>query len=248
MGNDLADFLNEALRPLTTLDPTDYVTKTDEQACSAEANTYTTEIDNKTRDLYKNWNPSGIYKTTELEAVYKTTQAMMDGAIKVLDAARAEPLAQGDRDALMMARTNIELRKSISTIQGRDGDAMKWWNAITTAKQKGIEYIDAPGFKRWVINSMTDASQGIFAVKYVLCMRPWFVNAMNVFMTIFNAAYAIARAIVGTTIDFVKSVGKTMLSIPDLLSTAVTIGKWGVIAGVAYYFYKGEHKKLLGKF
>lgn len=245
MSGDLHDLLESIdFGRLFTPNPVDKVTK--ETACFAEGNQFTSEIDNKTRELNRNWNPE-IITTKEFEGVYMATQAMMSQAIRVLDTARAEPLAQGDRDALMMARTNIELRMSIATIQGRDGDAMKWWNALRTAKAQGIGYIDAPGFKRWVVNSMIDASQGIFAVKYVLCMRPWFVNVMNVFMAIFNACYAVARAAVGVSIDIVKAAGKAVLSIPDLLTTVIKVGKWGVLAGAVYFFYKGEHKKLLGK-
>lgn len=210
-----------------------------DMACFDDANNAVAVMDANRTDLVKNWQPSGIYTVQQLDAIIQSVFAMLTNATATVDKGMAEPLAEGDRDALNMVRTNARLRMG--------GDGMKFVTASRDAKARGVTLIDAPGLKRWIVGSMLDASQCIFAVHYVLCKRPWFVGALQGFMAVFNAVYSVARSIVGVAIDVAKAAGGAILYVPDAISTAIKVAKWGVIGGIAYLLYKGEHKKLLAK-
>lgn len=245
------DTVDEVLQQASSTNPelAGWLRKTDPDVsrdleCLAAANTgaYVRQMDANRTDLVKHWQPSGLYTVEQVSAIINSTFAMLQYCIKYVDKAMNEPLAQGDRDALQMMRTNAQIR------MGGAKDGMKWVNAKNAAIQQGVTLIDAPGLKRWVTASMLDASQCIVGVDYVLCKRPWFVGAMAGFMAIFNAVYSVCRAIVGVAIDVAKAAGQAILYVPDALATALKVGKWSVIGGLAYFFYKGEHHKLLARF
>lgn len=210
-----------------------------DRACLASANQAVANMDNAVYDLAGNWNPSGIYTLQQLDAIIGSVFAMITNATQTVDKAIAEPMAQGDRDALIMNRTRARNRVGV--------DGIKFVNASRDAKAKGIELIDAPGLKRWIMGSMRDAAECIVGVQYVMCARPWFVGALQGFMAVFNAVYSVARAIVGVAYDVAKAAGMAVLSVPDMISTGIKVAKWSVIGGIAYLLYKGEHKKLLAK-
>jgi len=240
MGNIVDDIIQQDPTLSQWLNKHDVDVQGDLQ-CLADANRAVAAMDQNRNDLVKNWKPSGLYTTQQIDAIINSTFQMLKSAIATVDKAMSEPLAQGDRDALQMVRTNAQLKMGGAT------EGMRWVTAKNEALAKGIELIDAPGLKRWITSSMMDASQCIVGVHYVLCKRPWFVGALQGFMAVFNACYAVARAIVGVAIDVAKAAGNAILYIPDALSTALKIGKWGVLAGLGYFFYKGEHKKLLAR-
>lgn len=207
---------------------------TEDMQCLNAANALVGQMDAQTNDLVKTWNPSGIYTVAQLDAVVNATLSVLRDATKHMDKAAGEPLAQGDRDALQMVRSDVQRKMS---------EALKFVDASKQAKQQGVTHIDAPGLKRWVVYSMNAASNGIVAINYVLCKRPWFVGALAGFMAVFNAAYAVAKSIVGVAVDVVK----TVISVPDHIGTAIKVAKYGVLAGVAYWIYTGGHKGLLGR-
>lgn len=203
-------------------------------ACLDAANTFVGQMDAQTNDLQKNWIPTGIYTIAQVDTIVNATLSMMRDATKRMDQAEGEPLAQGDRDALRMVRADIQRKMT---------ESLKFVDAMKAARAQGVEYIDAPGLKRWVVYSMNAASNGIVAIYYVLCKRPWFVGALAGFMAVFNAVYAVAKTIVGVAAAIVK----TVIRVPDHIGTAIKVAKWGVLAGVAYWVYTGGHKNLLSR-
>jgi hypothetical protein len=192
-------------------------------------------MDAKVLDLAKNWNPTGFYTTSQVEQLVKMTHAMLSNAASVVEKQILSFDARGNKDALKIVLADIHRKMSEATVFTR---------ARGQAEAAGIATIDAPGLKRWVTNSMADASGGIAGAAFVACMQPWWLGALATFMTFFNTVWAIAKTIVGVAVDLVREVVK----VPDMISTLWTAAKWAVLIGGAWWAYENgpRHIKALG--
>lgn len=199
--------------------------------CLAEANAKTAALDAKITDLNKNWNPTGFYTQTQVTGLLQNVQGMLRQASSTLDQQMLQPTAEGDRDALQMSKTEIARKMADSLIYVR---------AAQQATEQGINVIDAPGLKRFLVNAMLTASNAMTSAAYVSCQRPWFVSALAVFQVYFDAVWNVARAIVGTAV----ALGEKVLEIPDTISTLWKYTKWGALIVGGYFAYTKGPKLL----
>lgn len=203
----------------------DAIADAETKQCLAKANQLVANLDNRRFDLVKNWNPSGIYTIQQFDSLITATLAMLRSASSTIDRAAQEKISPAHRDQLNIERGAIQRKMAT--------EGLVFIDASRAAKAKGIEYIDSPGLKRWITNSMGVASSAVVAANVVMCLQPWWVQALQVFQATFNALYAVARAIVGVTV----SLAKTALKVPDAIATLITYGKWALLAGGAYWLY-----------
>lgn len=192
--------------------------------CLAAANEKTSALDAKVTDLNKNWNPTGFYTPDQITGLIQNIQGMLRQASNTIDQQFDEPTAQGDRDALMLSKADIARKMN---------DSLTFVKAAQTARDQGITAIDAPGLKRFIVNSMLVGSSAITGAAYVSCMRPWFVSALAVFQIYFDAVWNVARAIVGAAV----ALGQQVLEIPDTVSTLWRYAKWAALLVGGYYAY-----------
>lgn len=208
---------------------------TQEAQCRASADATTAQLDAKTLDLGKTWNPTGFYTIAQVESLVKMTHQMLANAAQVIEKEILEFGARANKDALKLLLSDIHRKMS-------EGQAFN--RARDEAMNRGIDVIDAPGLKRWVVWSMSTASSGISGAAYVACMRPWFVSALGSFMTYFNTVWAIAKTITGVAV----AIGEEVLKIPDTVSSLWTAVKWAALIGGAWwaYEYGPAHVRKLG--
>lgn len=202
-------------------------------ACRAAADAKSADLEAKASDISKNWNPTGLYSRSQMQNIVQTTLAMLTSASNTMEKASAEPMAQGARDALRIAR---------SSVTGKFHESLKFTAAIGQAMKQGIEVIDAPGLKSWVVNSMIQAANGISAAHYVLCQVPWFVTAMAAFQAAFDKVWGVVKQVAGVAAEL----GQAVLKIPDTVSQLWTMAKWASIVVIGAWAYEELPKRLKG--
>lgn len=202
-------------------------------ACRAAADAQSASLLAKASDVSKNWNPTGLYSRQQLQSIVQLTLAMLTSASNTLEKASAEPMASGARDALRIVR---------SSITGKFQESTKFTAAIGQAMQKGIDVLDAPGLKSWVVNSMIQAANGISAAHYVLCQVPWFVSALAAFQSAFDRVWGVVKQVAGVAVEL----GQAVLKIPDTVGQIWTIAKWASIAILGVWAYENVPKHLKG--
>lgn len=203
------------------------------KACLAAANAASAQWIAKASDVSKNWNPTGLYSRSQMQGIVQLTLAMLTSASNTMEKASAEPMADGARDALRMAR---------SSVTAKFQDSMKFTAAIGEAMKQGVEVLDAPGLKAWVVSSMLKASDGITAAHYVLCQVPWFVTALAAFQRAFDKVWGATKQVLGVAAEL----GMAVLKIPDTVSQIWTLAKWGAIAVIGVWAYENVPKHLKG--
>src|SRR5690606_20610845 len=151
-------------------------------------------------------------------AFLKEASASIDGSIQ-----RGAPQAARDllTDRLWKIYKKMDESRAFTT-------------AINEAQAKQIRVIESPGFKRWVIESMTAASNGFTAVAYFECIKPFVVSLTLKALALCTSIAAIARTVVNATV----AVGEAVLAIPDTVSKLWTYTKWGALGVAAYYLAK----------
>lgn len=200
----------------------------EESQCLDQANAAVAPLDARTSDLAKNWNPTGFYKPDEIRGLVKSTLQVTQQAYDALTKAAAEPNASGDS----ISRAADDL--------GRAGQrSLDYLQAATDAEKQGIPLVNAPGFKRWITDTMGSASSAMVTAAVVGCITPWWVGALTTFMQAVDVLYQQAKQTVGA----VLAIGQTALKIANDLPELYDIIKWGAVAFGAYWLWSNYLKK-----
>ena len=209
--------------------------KSETNQCIDAANQKTAELDAKATDLNKNWNPTGIYTTQQMQSLVQQTMAtLLAASTGVLDKAISEPQADGTRASLMLKRAAIQRKMS--------DEGLVFTKALGAAMNANIGVVDAPGLKRWIVNSMLVASDAIGAAYAVSCLTPWWVGVLAAFQSAFDKLYGAAKIIVGTAV----ALGEQVLKIPDAIGEIWTYAKWGAVGLILWWAYENVPKHLQG--
>lgn len=218
MGDDNpVDWLKDLWFELTT----EGGTKTETNACLAEANQQTASLDAKATDLSKNWKPSGFYSVTQVQQLVSGVADILNRGILAGQQALADAISD---------EWDNSIKSLVTGCQKRLASGAAYTQAAQAAQASGAT-VNAPGLKDYVVTCMTHASSTINAAYVAACQRPWWVGVYKAFATAFNALWALAKAIVGVAVD----VGSAIVSVAAEAPTAAKYLLWGGIAvGAAY--------------
>lgn len=203
-------------------------TKTETSACLAQANAQTAQLDAKTSDLSKNWNPTGFYSATQVTQLVNGTLDILNRAVVAIGQTQADDTL-GDSSTLKSFADNVQRKMAA---------ASAYQAAVRTATDAGQAAINAPGLKDWVVKSMIDASAAMNAAYVVACLRPWWAGVFNLFASAFDALWKLAKAIVGVIVD----VGTTVVKVATGLAS---LPSWLLFAGAAaggYALYRASRR------
>lgn len=204
----------------------------EESVCLDQANASAKPIDAKIDDLVKNWNPTGFYTTSDLRTIVSATMAVVAQGYDALTQAAAEPNASSDS----ITRATNDL--------ARAGErSLDYLSAATTADQQGMTAVNAPGFKRWVTDTLASASSALVTASVIGCLRPWWVTALSKFQSAFDVVWSVAKRVVGA----VLKLGDVALKVPDQLDDLLTILMWGLGLGGAAYLIHHVSKHATGE-
>lgn len=217
----MGDFLDDLIGGITGVQAPD-TSGVGISDCINQANATMAPFDAKVDDLIKNWNPTGFYASADLRSIVGATLNVVRQAQTAVDTASAEPNASSD--SVMRATSDL----------ARAGErSLSYLDAATVADQQGQRVINAPGFKRWVTDTMGTASSSMVTAAVIGCITPWWAGALAQFQSAFDALYGVARRFVGAVI----AIGETALKVADDLPEIYDVIKWPALALLGYWVW-----------
>lgn len=202
--------------------PTGGILFGDESECTRKGEAASADIERQRDDLAATWRPTGFYRVGDLTRMRDQVLQALLAASASVDKAVAAGVTPDIRNNLRMAQ---------GALQSKMADALPFTTAIHQANAKGIQVIDAPAFKRWVIESLTKISVATAYVAYQACLKPAVVAALHAVVRACQSLIALGKSIVSATL----AVGEQILKVPDHLDTLWTVTKWGALAVAAFY-------------
>ncbi len=192
----------------------------EEKQCIDAANLAMAPFDAKIDDLVKTWNPTGFYTSADIRSLIGQTLAVVRAAQDTVNAAAAEPNAS--QDSVMRASTDL----------GRKGqDSLDYLKAASDADAQGIRVVNAPGFKRWVTDTMAAASSAMVTASVIGCITPWWVGALAAFQSVFDPLYSFVKNFAGA----IAAIGEAVVKVASSLSPEIIA--IGAVAVAAYYIW-----------
>lgn len=190
--------------------------------CIDQANAATAPFDAKVNDLAQNWQPTGFYTSDDIRSIVSSVMTTIAQAQALVDQAAKEPNAS--QDSVMRATDDLANagKKSLDYLQ-----------AANQADAQGTRAINAVGLKRWVTDSLGAASNAMATAMVIGCITPWWVGALAAFQTVFDKAWGVVRAVVGTALQ----IGEDALTVASSLDDIYNVLKWGALAFGAYWLW-----------
>lgn len=194
----------------------------DTSTCLAQANAVTAPFDQKVDDLARNWNPSGFYTPSDIRSIVSSVMATIIQAQASLDRAGQEPNASQE-----------SVRRATDDLTNAGKRSLDYLQAATQAEAQRTRAVNAVGLKRWVTNSLGAASSAMVTASVIGCITPWWVGALATFQAVFDKAWAVVKAVVGTVLQ----IGEDVLKVASNLDEIYNVLKWGALAYGAYWLW-----------
>ena len=118
---------------------------------------FTAKLDAKIYDLAKNWRPTGSFRPEEVETIVKDTLKLMSSAREALVKA-----PEKSRDAAQLRRERLGAIEKYA-VQATPFITKALTARVEAARTNKIVLVDAPDLKKWVLNGMDAASNGIMS-------------------------------------------------------------------------------------
>lgn len=199
----------------------------EQKRCVDKANAapQVTKMEGEVRRLRQDWNPTGIYRPTEIRSIITL---LKDAAAVAGVALKNAPMSTRDAeqvkdDAFETALTKIADRGKV------------YEEAIVNAKKTGSTAINAPGFKKYVLDAMSSIVLVYVAAAFLHCRQSWLESVLDKgFRAMAGLGSAIAKFL-GVAADVA---GKIYNAADDALDIVKAIIKWAPYAalGVGGYF------------
>lgn len=200
--------------------------------CLDQANAAVAPFEAKIDDLVRTWSPTGFYTSQDIRDLVSSTMQVVAQGQAAIDQAAAEPNAS--QESVMRATDDLARA---------GGRSLDYLQAASAADQQGIRTVNAPGFKRWITDTLATSSSALVTASVIGCIRPWWVGALAAFQSAFDVIYSLASRVVGAVI----TLGEVALKVPDALDDLLTIAKWGLgLGGAAWLIYEVSKAKKAG--
>lgn len=220
MGNwldDAKDYVNSYLAP--------------QSACIDEANLAVSGLDAKINSMAASWNPTGIYRPSDMATVLQQTLSLLNSAITTVGSA-----PQTASDSAQM------IQEAIDQLSSKVNGAAKF--SAASMASNATTLVDASDFKDWVIKSMLAVSSALVTADVMECNMDWLTAAAVRLGGMIDSIWAYASHVGSELVDLGKAVLKVPGDIADLLDKALKVGL--VVGGgyLAYllFFEKGARK------
>jgi hypothetical protein len=198
--------------------------------CVEQANAQTAQLDAKTSDLGRNWNPTGFYRAADILTIVNQVNAMIHAAQSAVDKASNEPTG-----------IQSDLRQASDDLFRAAANTLNYTRAAQAASQASRTVVNAPGLKTWVINAMNACSNAMMVAMVSSCTTPWWVSALSSFQGVFDTVWTVVKRIGGVVV----AIGDTILKVAEDLPQIYTYLKYAAYAaGAAYLAIKlGEIRR-----
>lgn len=203
------------------------------EACVSQASSSMANFDANIEDVTDNWKPTNFYRIDQVRQIFQFGLEAIGSADNLIKTASEQLQLPSHREVLFAAHEELFDSQAM-----RDSDAIK--KAIIDADQQARAsgrpvIIEAPGFKRWVINVLKACRRARFICSAIACSRP------GILLGAVAKLDAAAQLLINTAklaVNVVKTAVDIVVKIPDLLSTVFKILgvlPWFVLVGGGYY-------------
>lgn len=169
----------------------------------------------KIDDLTNNWNPTGIYSCSDLNAIVGKVMAMTNVVHNAV--------------MTMQATYDPSYLDAVGPLYNDIGSQATTYLAACNAHYDGSTLVpqaaagtnvNAPGLKVWVVTAMSTMLQGMNALAIAACTKPFWLGTLNSFDNAMSDLYGVAKGVVGAAIT--------------LASTAINVVE-SAIGGTAWF-------------
>lgn len=198
--------------------------------CVDEANSKTAPLDATILDMAKNWNPSGFYSPDQMQALIAQAQ--------VIEKAARAHLTSASAVATQDARSGT-IADAFDKLDASGSRSLDFIQAMNTAKTQGIKIVDAPGLRKWVLDTMSAASNAHVVAYTMECITPSVVTAIIAYQEAFDKAASVVKKVVGVVV----SAGDAILHLPDTVADIYPYVKWGLLVGAGIWVFMELRKR-----
>lgn len=195
--------------------------------CLNQANQQTAGLDAKIQQIGKSWTSTGIYTPDDLRSAINEILPLLANAA---DAVRASPNAT--RDAEMAKDSALD----DTNTQFQRGQV--YIAALGKALTEGVPNVSAPGFKEWVMRSMTAASNALTVAGVMRCNMTWLATGVMTYMVWFTRIQNVVVRIGKVVIKVGAAVLDAGETTADILLFAGKYLPFVAIAGAGYLIYR----------
>lgn len=207
------------------------VDNAEQKRCTDKANAahQVTGMEAEVKRLRQDWNPTGFYRPSEIRSLITL---LKDAAAAAGAELKAAPLST--RDAQKVKDDAFE--SAVNKIADR-GKAYE--EAIVNAKKTSSTAINAPGFKKYVLDAMSSIAWVYVAAAYLHCRQSWLESVLDKGFRAMASLGAQVSKFLGVAAD---AAGKIIDAGDKALDILATIIKWAPYAalGVGGYFVYGR--------
>lgn len=205
-----------------------YMEGTQTSACRASADQATQQMQVYRLDLAKNWHPTGYYSSDQVKQLVGQAQAVLNQASNTVETAMTH-MPDKVEDEEYGGQHTLGIKKA--EIQKHFMNGLQFIENVRTANASGIDLIDAPGLREYVMSCMRTAESATWAAAFTQCFQPWWASILAGVISALSALWELAKAIAG----FIYKVGDLVYHIPDYAATLMSVLKWAIILGGGYY-------------
>jgi hypothetical protein len=210
-------------------------TTADEISClnKANASPQVSSIDETISNLSKTWNPTGYFRPADIQQVL---DMLADQAADAGAAVAGAPLSTSDaKEAKAQAFDDLMYKYKDRSVA--------YVKAIADAKSSGVNAINAPAFKSFVLSSMRALSDAYVVATVLECRQTWVEKWLD---RAYQAIMAIA-ALVAKLVGIVLKVGEAAVDAADtaasILAAIVKYSPWIALGIGGYLLYGFVAKK-----
>ena len=186
--------------------------------------------------LVQTWKPTGFFKVAEVNAILDAMRKVQDRVNAVVDAGVGTSTGANTGAFLGVSMISDDDKVLLRDVQSR---TMRTYRnmvqpmlaGLRMAAETGAAAVDAPQFRRLVIDYLYKAAWAVQTVQTMRSNLTWGQRAAEWIGDACVSAGNVARAAVGVTLDVLKAAGAAVVKLPDTLATLYTVAKWG---GLAY--------------
>jgi hypothetical protein len=192
--------------------------------CLAAANAKAAPLDQRRYALAKDWAPStNVFKAAELYSFVSDMFALVSSASSLLASA---PLTVSDAESAKQNALNDLWRQ---TSRGQ-----VYVTAYRDAVNQHAIGVNAPGLKKWVLDTLGAVSHAVVTAGYLSCNMSFLANAVMAFQAKFDIVASVAKRLVNLAIK----AGDAVLTIADGVLDFAPLIKWGGLAVGALFVYR----------
>lgn len=203
--------------------------------CQADATAKTADMDAQTEDLAKTWQFTGYLSSLDIRTIAGYALSLVRAGTDAIDRALASsPL-----------ETQVSILKSFRQDLYNDGlRALDFLDAAQKADAGNYDMVYVPDFKKWVLKSLNDASDGIAAGFVATCVTPDALDDLA--MTIYSwAGFTVVAA--KKAVNFIYDAGKRIYNAAksafDILAWIADHWKLLAIAGTGVWIWNKTQKR-----